>query len=54
MQSIKSTIKGFAKRDKKAKDNDNDNEAKFPFLQRFVSETKNFKNEIKQTIKVNS
>jgi hypothetical protein len=53
MQTIKKTIKkSLNKRDKK-KFTDNDTEAKFPFLQRFVSETKSFKNEIKQAIKVN-
>ena len=41
----------FLKAEKK-KDNDIDTELKYPFLQRFISETKNFKNEIKQTIKV--
>lgn len=52
MQTIRKTIsKSLNKRDKK-KNNDNDTEVKFPFLQRFVSETKSFKNELKQTIKV--
>jgi hypothetical protein len=51
MQNIRKTIKkGLNKRDKK-KFNENDTEVKFPFLQRFVSETKSFKNEIKQAIK---
>jgi hypothetical protein len=54
MQKIKKTSKiSFYKSDKK-KDNDYDIETKYPFLQRFVTETKTFRNEIKQTIKVNN
>jgi hypothetical protein len=41
----------FYKSDKKI-GNDHDVETKYPFLQRFISETKNFRNELKQILKV--
>ena len=50
MNTIKSIKRGLSK---KEKSNANENtETKFPFLQRFVSETRGLKNEIKQIIRV--
>ena len=53
MQSLlKNSKKSFYKNDKRKSIIDQESKIKFQILQRFVCETKIFKNEIKQTIKV--